>query len=229
VKLKSYMRLAACVALALMVSYATPVRGALLAPASVLIPGAAEPDPVGATLLFSTGAVPFAVPGSFSGTLTSSVYSPDPSNPLLGVTLTYLITNDAASANSIGRFTVDGYSGWGTDGSYQTPVAGVAPASIDRNVSGDVIGYNFVPTGAPATGFLIPGGSSALLVVQTDAPSYTAALGSLIDGGVTTVPSLGPAVPEPSTIALVLGGWLAWAYIVCVAVKSTGLSGPPQD
>ncbi len=205
-KLKSYMRLAACVALAYMVSYATPARGAALVPGSVLIPGAAEPDPVGATLLFTTGAVPFAVPGSFSGTLTASVYDPDPSNPLGGVTLTYLISNDAASANSIGRFTVDGYSGWGTDGSYQTPVAGVAPASIDRNVSGDVIGYNFVPTGAPATGFLIPGGSSALLVVQTDAPDYTtSALGSFIDGGVTSIPTLAP-VPEPSTIALVLGG-----------------------
>lgn len=206
-KLKSYMRLAACVGLVLAASVATPAHGAALAPGSVLIPGAAEPDPVGATLLFSTGPVPFVVPGSFSGTLTSSVYSPDPSNPLGGVTLTYLIANDAPSSNSIGRLTVTEFLGWATDGSYQVPTAGVAPASIDRNVSGDVVGFNFVPTPVdPLTGFLVPGASSALLVIQTDAPSYGPAIGNVIDGGVASVAALGPAVPEPSTIALVLGG-----------------------
>ncbi len=206
VKLKSYMRLAACVALAVFASVASQAHGAALVPGSVLIPGAAEPDPVGATLVATTGPVPFVVPGSFSGSLTSSAYSPDPTNPLGGYTFTYLITNDAASANSIGRMTVGEFLGWATDGSYQVPVAGVAPASIDRNVSGDVVGFNFVPTPVdPLTGFLGPGASSALLVVQTDAPFYAPSLANLIDGGVTSVAALGPAVPEPSTIALVLG------------------------
>lgn len=208
-KLQSYMRLAACVALVLAASVVTPARGAALVPGSVLIPGSAEPNPVGATLITSTGPIPFTVPGSFNGKLTSTVYQETAvDNPLGGLTFTYLIENDAASANSIGRLTVTEFLGWATDGSYQIPVAGVAPASIDRNVSGDVVGFNFVPTGAvdPNTGFLVPGASSALLVVQTDAPWYKGAVGNLIDGGVTSVQSLGPAVPEPSTIALVLGG-----------------------
>lgn len=207
-KLKSYMRLAACVALAIIASVASQANGAALAPGSVLIvPAGAEPDPVGATLVATSGPLPFVVPGSFSGTLTSSAYSPDPSNPLGGYTFTYLITNDALSSNSIGRMTVGAFGGFLTDGSWQTPAAGVAPASIDRNVSGDVIGFNFVPVpgGSPPTGFLVPGASSALLVVQTDAPSYAASTANLIDGGVTSVAALGPVVPEPSTIALVLG------------------------
>jgi hypothetical protein len=203
VKLFSYIRLAACVALAVLACVAPSARGAVLVPGSVLIPGAAEPDPVGGTLVTST-TVPFTVPGSFSGSLTSSVYSGDTTNTLGGLTFTYLLSNDAASSNSIGRMTVGDFGGFATDGSYQTPPAGVAPASIDRNVSGDVVGYNFVPTPVdPATGFLAPGSSSALLVVQTDAPDYADSLANLIDGGVTSVASLGP-IPEPSTMALVL-------------------------
>jgi hypothetical protein len=206
VKLFSYMRLAACVALAVVASFASQAHGAALVPGSVLIPSAAEADPVGATLVFSTGAVPFSVPGSFTGTLTTSVYSGDTSNTLGGLTFTYLVTNDASSANSIGRLTVGEFAGFATDGSYQVPTTAVAPASIDRNVSGDVVGFNFVPTPVdPLTGFLTPGASSSLLVVQTDATLYAPSLANLIDGGVTSVASLGPAVPEPSTVALVLG------------------------
>lgn len=205
-KLFSYMRLAACVALAVVASFATQAHGAALVPGSVLIPSAAEADPVGATLVFTTGAVPFSVPGSFTGTLTTSVYSGDTSNTLGGLTFTYLVTNDASSANSIGRLTVGEFASFATDGSYQVPTTAVAPASIDRNVSGDVVGFNFVPTPVdPLTGFLTPGSSSSLLVVQTDAPAYLPSLANLIDGGVTSVASLGPAVPEPSTVALVLG------------------------
>jgi hypothetical protein len=200
------MRLAACVALAVVASFASQAHGAALVPGSVLIPSAAEADPVGATLVFTTGAVPFSVPGSFTGTLTTSVYSGDTSNTLGGLTFTYLVTNDASSANSIGRLTVGEFAGFATDGSYQVPTTAVAPASIDRNVSGDVVGFNFVPTPVdPLTGFLTPGASSSLLVVQTDAPAYLPSLANLIDGGVTSVASLGPAVPEPSTVALVLG------------------------
>jgi hypothetical protein len=208
VKLFSYMRLAAFAALAVIASVATQAHGAALVPGSVLIPSAAEPDPVGATLLSSTGPVAFSVPGSFTGKLTTSVYSGDTTNPYAGgLTFTYLIENDAASANSIGRLTVGEFLGFATDGSYQIPVVApaVAPASIDRNVSGDVVGFNFVPTPVdPLTGFLSPGGSSALLVIQTDATGFAPSFANLIDGGVTSVASLGP-VPEPSTLALVLG------------------------
>jgi hypothetical protein len=190
----------ACLALG-----ATQTFGAALAPGSVIIaPASGEPDPVGATLVTSLS-VPFSVPGSFTGTLLSEVYSGG--NPLGGLTFVYTVSNDAGSANSIGRLTVGDFDAaitlTGVDGSYQTPAAGVAPASIDRNVSGDVVGFNFVPIGAP-TGFLAPGTTSAKLVIQTGAPAYVGSFGNLIDGGVTTVATLGPAVPEPATIALAL-------------------------
>ena len=57
-----------------------------------LFPVPAEPDPTGGAVMPPTGAtVPFAA-GGFSGTLTSTVFSGDPSNALGGLTFTYLVT-----------------------------------------------------------------------------------------------------------------------------------------
>ena len=51
-----------------------------------------ETDPTGGTVLSSLSA-PF-VAGTYSGTLISQVISGDPSNPLGGLTFTYLLTNN---------------------------------------------------------------------------------------------------------------------------------------
>lgn len=145
----------------------------------------------------------FSAPGAFSGKLKTEVISGDPSNALGGLTFTYELSNDAASANSIGRMTVVNFSGFLTDASYQSSSVGVVPGSIDRQPSGDVVGFNFLPTPAdPLTAFLAPGLGARKLVLQTSAPSWTSTLASLIDGGVTQTGSYGPAVPEPATWVL---------------------------
>ncbi len=185
---------------------ATEAQALPLGAGTVLIPAAAEAEPVGGVslLLTSTG---FSVPGAFSGTLTTEVIAGDTSNTLGGLTFVYTVLNDGTSGpNSIGRLSIASMLGFTIDAGYN-PTSGVAPASIDRNPSGDVIGFNFVPTPIdPMSGFLKPGDTSTKLVIQTNAPTYAAAVASLIDGGVITVPTVGPAVPEPSTIALLLGG-----------------------
>lgn len=173
-----------------------------------------EGDPVGGTSLTSITAG-FSVASAFSGTLKSEVISGDTSNPLGGLTFIYTLSNDGvAGPNSIGRLSLAGLSPFAIDASYQTPTSDVAPASVDRNPSGDVVGFNFVPLATdPATGFLAPGSSSALLVLQTDAVSFARGnFGSLIDGGVGTVDALIP-VPEPSTVALSLIGLAAAAVL----------------
>jgi hypothetical protein len=123
----------------------------------VLIPAAAELEPTGGAILASAS-TGFVVGGAFSGTLFSDVIAGDPSNTLGGLTFVYRVVNDgAAGPNSIGRVSITSLLGWSTDASYN-PSAGVGPASIDRNPSGDVIGYNFVPTPIdPLAGFLSPG------------------------------------------------------------------------
>lgn len=198
----------AALALLIGLRLALPALAAPLPPGTVLFGPSTEADPVGGTSITSLSS-PFTVPGAFSGTLTSEVFSGDTSNPLGGLTFVYTITNDgAAGPNSIGRLSLSEFAGIVVDANYQIPVpaGAVAPASVDRNPAGDVIGFNFVPVGTdPATGFLAPGGASAALVLQTGVTSLTGyrsgAYASVIDGGVGTVDAIVP-VPEPATLAL---------------------------
>jgi hypothetical protein len=205
VKNRYFVRLVALAALAVCGLAASQAQALPLPAGSVLIPAAAEVEPSGGTVLSSTS-TGFVVAGAFSGTLYTDVIAGDATNTLGGLTFVYRVVNDGLSGpNSIGRMSLASMLGFTVDAAYD-PTTGVAPASIDRNPSGDVIGFNFVPSPLdPKSGFLAPGTSSASLVIQTNAPAYAPAVASLIDGGVITVPTVGPAVPEPSTIALVLG------------------------
>jgi hypothetical protein len=192
----------------------TQATAAALPAGTALFGPSTEGDPVGGTEEISV-TIPFTAAGAFSGSLKTTVLSGDTSNPYGGLTFIYELTNDGtAGPNSIGRMSLDGFAPFLIDASYQIPAAGIAPASIDRNPSGDVVGFNFVPLASdPATGFLAPGDSSAVLVLQTDATAYArGTFGSLIDGGVATVDTIVP-VPEPSTMVLVLAS-LAGAAVI---------------
>lgn len=164
-----------------------------------LFPVPGEPDPSGgAALLQTVGPIPFSVPGSFSGTLTSRVYS-DPGNALGGLTFTYELSNDAVSPNVIARLAVDGYTGFLTDASYQTPPSGLAPSFVDRLSPGG-IGWSFTQIGPGPLG---PGQTSAIMVLETDAPLWQQANAAVIDSGqVSGVPTLGPLIPEPASLGL---------------------------
>src|SRR4051794_20638759 len=173
--------------------------GAPLVPGAT-IAGVGEPDPTGGVVQAGTGvAVPFASPagpGSFSGTLTTTVIAGDPSNALGGLTFTYRITNSAASLSAIERMTNLNFTGFLTDVSFQTPAAGVVPTSVDRDASGSTVGWSFSPLGA---GVIPIGGTSALVVIQTNAPRFVPVNANIIDGSIATAPSFGPAVPEPAS------------------------------
>src|SRR3954469_19121568 len=102
-------------------SYAAPI----VAGQTIAVPP--EADPTGGVVQAGTGiAVPFASPpgpGSFSGTLTTTVISGDPSNALGGLTFTYRITNNGRSLSAIERMTNLNFTGFLTDVSFQTPAA----------------------------------------------------------------------------------------------------------
>ena len=178
--------------------YAAPIT----AGSTIAAPG--EPDPTGGVVQAGTGvAVPFASapgPASFSGSLTTTVIAGDPSNTLGGLTFTYRITNDLASLSAIERMTNLNFAGFLTDVSYQTPPGGsVVPTSVDRDVSGSTIGWGFSALGA---GVIPAGGSSALVVIQTNAPAFVPINANIIDGSIAVAASFGPAVPEPAALAL---------------------------
>jgi MYXO-CTERM domain-containing protein len=190
-----------------------PIGGAVIA--------VGEPEPgVGASLVATTGAVPFGAP-TYSGTLTSTVYDQDPTNPygLSGYTFTYVIDNFVGSLHELHRFTVSSFENYQTDVSYSTLAGGTPPLFVDRSPTiGDVIGFSY-PTPIPPVligpGPILPGTLSAIMVIQTDATDAQLTLAAIINGSVTMVESLAPApiIPEPSTMVLATVGLVGLAVV----------------
>jgi hypothetical protein len=156
--------------------------------------------------------------GTDSGTMLSAVY-------LEGGTLDfyYQIELNASATNCgaavgqhpcdpLSRMTATDFFGFTTSLGFRTDGGSlvgpftngtVAPVTGDRNSVGDVVGFNFNP---PDSAKIQPGQTSFVLVISTDATTFTTGNVSLIDGGTTTVasfePSGTPPTPEPSSLLL---------------------------
>ena len=183
-----------------------------LLPNTTLYPAPLGPLPGGA-LVAGGVPVPFATAG-FTGTLTSSVFAGDGTNPLGGLTFVYVLQNNVASPGEIDRITVASFAGFATDADY-APVGMVVPTLIDRSADSSTVGFSFIqPPVGP--GALLPGQVSDMLVVYTDAPFYAATLANVIDNNVVRVASFAPltVIPEPST--LILAGLAAFGLAVFV-------------
>jgi hypothetical protein len=213
-----------------------------MASATVLTSGAcppANPGDVVTPCLFNGAAgtlqaslsAPFVSSlGTFSGTLVSAVYQ-EASGTL---DFYYQVFENVSSTNcgpgsthpgtgcdALSRETDTNFSTWLTQLAFRTNGSTLGggfadgntdPQTADRNLSpGNVIGFTF--NGAPGFTPILPGGSSRVLIISTDATLFTSGNASVIDGGVTTVASFAPTgtptpppVPEPMTMALVGGG-----------------------
>ncbi|HVU89617.1 MAG TPA: PEP-CTERM sorting domain-containing protein [Pirellulales bacterium] len=161
-----------------------------------------SPSPTGGTIVASQSQ-PFATL-DYSGTLISTVVAGDPSNALGGLDFLYQIVSDVTSPENIERITINRYTGYTVNGSFQTPNPGtIAPNTLDRLVN-DVIGASFNNLlGGP--GSLPAGSTSSVIVLQTNAPSFQSTFASLINGLTTQVNSYAPAgqpIPEPATMVL---------------------------
>jgi hypothetical protein len=188
--------------LACVVGHASIADAAMINMLQTLMPAPGEANPVGGTVV-GTLTVPVVTP-SFTGSLTANVIANDTTNALGGLTFTYLLSNDLTSTHPIGRMTINGFEGFSTDASYLAPTTGRAPTLANRPVA-DVIGFSYLAGVGP--GVLSPGLTSALLVIQTNAPAFQEDFASVINGFVGTVVTLAP-VPEPATLALLTLGAL---------------------
>ena len=174
-----------------------------VASAAIVLPNQSPvsvPEPAPGGALVDTQTQPFAT-ATYTGDLISRVFSGDPTNPFGGYTFTYQLTNAPGGSNALTRLTVTGFGGYATDMSYQLGTGNVAPSRSTRDPFGDVIGFSFLGDGV---GFIMPGESSELLVVQTNATSYRTRIANVINGAVSNVNAFSPAgaiTPEP-TLAL---------------------------
>ena len=199
----------ACTTVLLLVWTAT-AQGVPLAP-GVTVVGPPEPDPTGGNQVADLLS-PFASPPGtvlpFTGMLRTRVIANDPSNPFGGLTFTFELQNDASSQGSIKSLLNTGFAGFFTDVSYHVPSAGMPPFTVDRDLTGNDVTWNYTTTPG-GSGLLAPGTSSSLLVIQTDATQFTFSNFASVIGSTVAVPSIGPAVPEPSGLSAVVIAALA--------------------
>jgi hypothetical protein len=146
--------------------------------------------------------------GTNSGFIYSAVYDDGGTMDFY-----YQVVNDPTSATALARLTATDFAGFATNSAFRTDgstltgtgfVDGVVgPETSDSNADGSVIGFSFYPpTGPPAE--ISPGEASYVLIVSTDATSWTAGNASIIDGGTDTVAAFQPGTgtPEPASLGL---------------------------
>jgi len=180
----------------------------VMANSTPLLPGTSVTPLVLATNSVSPTVASDMVPFSaltISGNVYAYILSGFTDNPWAsagGLTFVYEVTNSSASPDSVSGFSVNGWTGFNTDVADYN-IGGIQPYSAQRSPSGTIL-FNFMelPTGS---GQVAPGTSSWQLVIYSDATSWTDVSVGVRDGSGVTISTLGPAVPDGGTTALLLG------------------------
>jgi len=182
-----------------------------LAQANVLVTGStASPDVfnpiVGTTVATSSGLL-VAPDGDFTTSFTTSVIS-DPANNFCANCLdfVYAFTNNGPDDN--GRYTMGVFSTWKTDVGYVT-AAGVIPNQVERSANGNNIAFDFAGSDNVMTGQ-----STVLLVIETNATDFAPGRVSAQNNVTANGSAFQPAVPEPSSLALLGSGVLGLAQLL---------------
>lgn len=201
--------------------------GTSAAHATVLVPGGTVvPEllagPAGALEAFVLN-LPLNT-GDVQGSLTAAVVR----NAGGTLDFYYQVTNDLGSIDSLSRNTNSLFATLGivydTSVFYRTDTGGLpifsdgdadaTPLTVERNMTGRVVGFNFLSLPLGATG-IDPGETSRILVIRTNAVDFNAGMSSVIDGGVDSVDTFAPtgSVPEPASLILLGSGFAAAGYM----------------
>jgi len=83
--------------------------------------------------------------------------------------------------------------------SFVSAAGQVVPTNADRSANGAVVAFNFnIPN-------ILPGQTSALLIINTNAPSFTSGTMTVQDGFATTLNGFAPSVPDGGNAVALLG------------------------
>ena len=185
----------------------------------------------GPGMLLASLSAPFtSTLGTTSGTVLSAVYKEAGGTldfyyqVFVNTSSTNCGTAGKPACDPISRETDTDFSTWLTQLAFRTDGGTLGtgfvngdtdPQTADRNLApGNVIGFTF--NGAPGFTPILPGHTSRVLIISTDATNFKAGNASVIDGGATTVASFEPAgappqslTPEPASFALLGLGLVA--------------------
>jgi len=166
--------------------------------------------PAGATLLASNAQnfvsqdMPLNPNGtSYTGSLTSNVFTNYPGSPFGPgfLTFTYLLHNNGPDA--LHRLTTTNFAGYlaQVEDDAVTSPGGVIPSTVDRDVTGKIIGWNYdINPRLPAAS------TTAVLIIHTNATQFVPSLASVINSATAGVLSYGPAaIPEPAALGALAG------------------------
>ena len=119
----------------------------------------------------------------------------------------YSFSNSSTSGDPNERVSAGTFTGFSVDAGY-VPGAGVAPGTVTLSAGGNVVGFNYFSNN------LLPGETTDLLVVETDATNYVPGTYSVQDS--TTVSTAGyepVSTPEPASLALIGAGLLGLSLL----------------
>jgi PEP-CTERM motif len=177
---------------------------------TTLVPGAtAGADVVSAagwTLLADTGKQN-ATAATFTGVGEAWVYSNSVTG---GLDFVYQFMNNSTSIDPNERITASSFAGWAVNAGYILGL-GNPPNLVSLSANGAVVGFEFTP----GSFNVLPGETTDLLVVETNATDYKPGQFSIQDGSTATLDAFAPAtlVPEPASLALLGAGLLGFSLL----------------
>jgi len=218
---KAYLSLVVAIA---MLAFAPLARANDLTAGSTVTPsnynGGANLSANGGTIVALTGWQNWSystTTGTTSGLYDQWVVTGDASNPYGAndVTIFTTVQVNSGSADPLSKITESSFGNYATSVGYDNTTyvsftstyPYVDPNSVDRTLNGDIIGFNWTVANP-----LAPGTWSAVLVIYTNATSWTTGQVGLIDSATTDLAGFAPsgaAVPEPGTAGLLALGLLA--------------------